>query len=50
MIAQLRAKPALMENGVIGKLNALHIPLVFVDYEINPAKIPHPASTCWAKC
>ncbi|WP_038905252.1 ABC transporter substrate-binding protein [Dickeya zeae] len=43
MIAQLRAKPALMENGVIGKLNALHIPLVFVDYEINPAQNTAPS-------
>ncbi|QOL15514.1 ABC transporter substrate-binding protein [Dickeya dianthicola] len=43
MIAQLRAKPALMENGVIDKLNALHIPLVFVDYEINPAKNTAPS-------
>ncbi|WP_033569582.1 ABC transporter substrate-binding protein [Dickeya undicola] len=43
MIAQLRAKPALMENGVISKLNALHIPLVFVDYELNPAKNTAPS-------
>ncbi|AUQ26342.1 ABC transporter substrate-binding protein [Dickeya zeae] len=43
MIAQLRAKPALMENGVISKLNALHIPLVFVDYEINPAQNTAPS-------
>ncbi|NKI75869.1 ABC transporter substrate-binding protein [Dickeya sp. CFBP 2040] len=43
MIAQLRAKPSLMENGVISKLNALHIPLVFVDYEINPAQNTAPS-------
>lgn len=43
MIAQLRAKPALMENGVISKLNTLHIPLVFVDYEINPAQNTAPS-------
>ncbi len=40
MIAQLRARPALMESGVIDKLSALHVPVLFVDYEIDPAKIP----------
>ena len=34
MIAQLRARPALMESGVIDKLSALHVPVLFVDYEI----------------
>ncbi len=38
MIAQLRARPALMESGVIDKLSALHVPVLFVDYEIDPAK------------
>jgi len=37
MIAQLRAKKSLQQGGVIDKLNALHIPIVFVDYDINPA-------------
>lgn len=50
MIAQLRARPALMESGVIDKLSALHVPVLFVDYEIDPAKDTAPASTCWAKC
>ena len=49
MIAQLRARPALMESGVIDKLSALHVPVLFVDYEIAPAKDTAPASTCWAK-
>lgn len=49
MIAQLRAVPALMESGVIDKLSALHVPVLFVDYEIDPAKDTAPASTCWAK-
>lgn len=49
MIAQLRAVPALMESGVIDKLSALHVPVLFVDYEIAPAKDTAPASTCWAK-
>jgi iron complex transport system substrate-binding protein len=46
MIAQLRAKPALTESGVIGKLSALNIPVLFVDYEVNPARDTAPASIC----
>ncbi|MEC5343049.1 ABC transporter substrate-binding protein [Brenneria populi] len=38
IIAQLRAKQSLTDNGVISKLKALNIPLVFVDYEVNPVK------------
>lgn len=38
MVAQLRAKPALVDSGVLAKLTALNIPVVFIDYEINPAK------------
>lgn len=38
MIAQLRAKPALTDSGVLAKLDALHIPVLFIDYEINPAQ------------
>nr|VUD28156.1 Solute-binding periplasmic protein of iron/siderophore ABC transporter [Raoultella sp. NCTC 9187] len=30
MIAQLRAKPALEESGIISKLGALNIPVLFV--------------------
>ena len=43
MIAQLRAKPALEESGVISKLSALNIPVLFVDYEINPGKDTAPS-------
>lgn len=43
MIAQLRAKPALTESGIIGKLAALNIPVLFVDYEINPARDTAPS-------
>lgn len=38
MIAQLRAKPSLVQTGVLAKLEALHIPVVFVDYELHPVK------------
>ncbi|WP_174870046.1 ABC transporter substrate-binding protein [Pectobacterium polaris] len=43
MIAQLRAKAALKESGVIDKLSALNIPVLFVDYEVNPAKDTAPS-------
>ncbi|EMM1613517.1 ABC transporter substrate-binding protein [Raoultella ornithinolytica] len=43
MIAQLRAKPALTESGVIGKLTALKIPVLFVDYEVNPSRDTAPS-------
>ncbi|KFX02628.1 ABC transporter substrate-binding protein [Pectobacterium betavasculorum] len=38
MVAQLRAKPSLTESGVLAKLSALNIPVVFIDSEVNPAK------------
>lgn len=38
MIAQLRAKSALEQAGVVDKLKALHIPVLYVDYELDPAK------------
>ncbi|MGL5602767.1 MAG: ABC transporter substrate-binding protein [Silvania sp.] len=38
MIAQLRAKPSLVQTGVLTKLEALHIPVVFVDYELHPVE------------
>lgn len=38
MIAQLRAKPSLVQTGVLAKLKALHIPVVFVDYELHPVE------------
>ncbi|MCC3702269.1 ABC transporter substrate-binding protein [Rouxiella badensis] len=43
MIAQLRAKQSLQQGGVIDRLNQLHIPIVFVDYDINPAKDTAPS-------
>ena len=36
MIAQLRAKPALEQTGVIEILKKLTIPVIFVDYELHP--------------
>ncbi len=38
MIAQLRAKPSLVQTGVLAKLDALHIPVIFVDYELHPVE------------
>ncbi|MHA0960003.1 ABC transporter substrate-binding protein [Enterobacter cancerogenus] len=38
MIAQLRAKPSLVQTGVLEKLDALHIPVIFVDYELHPVE------------
>src|SRR5471030_3511279 len=38
MVAQLRAKDALKEAGVLDKLSALKVPVLFVDYERDPAK------------
>ena len=38
MIAQLRAKPSLVQIGVLAQLEALHIPVIFVDYELHPVE------------
>lgn len=43
MIAQLRAKTSLQQAGVTDRLNALHIPILYVDYDINPAKDTAPS-------
>jgi len=43
MIAQLRAKDSLKQAGVLDKLSALHIPVLFVDYELDPAKDTAPS-------
>ena len=43
MIAQVRAKNSLAQAGVLDKLAALHIPVVFVDYEADPAKDTAPS-------
>lgn len=49
MIAQLRAKPALKQSGVLDTLNNLHIPVVFVDYELHPAQNTAPSVTLLGK-
>ncbi len=49
MIAQLRAKAALQQSGVLGTLNNLHIPVVFVDYELHPAQNTAPSVTLLGK-
>lgn len=36
MIAQLRAKPALTQSGVLATLKNLHIPVLFLDVELHP--------------
>lgn len=38
MIAQLRAKPSLVQTGILAQLETLHIPVVFVDYELHPVE------------
>lgn len=38
MIAQLRAKPALKQTGVLDQLSALKIPVLFVDDELHPVE------------
>jgi len=43
MIAQLRAKPSLVQSGVLAKLEALHVPVVFVDYELHPVENTRPS-------
>ena len=43
MIAQLRAKPSLTQSGVLAKLEALHVPVVFVDYELHPVENTRPS-------
>ncbi|PKE33137.1 ABC transporter substrate-binding protein [Rahnella sp. AA] len=43
MIAQVRAKESLAQAGVLDKLSALHIPVLFLDYELDPAKDTAPS-------
>lgn len=38
MIAQLRAKAALKQTGVLDTLQRLHIPVIFIDYELHPVQ------------
>lgn len=49
MISQLRAKPALEQSGVLGTLRNLHIPVVFLDYELHPAQNTVPSVTLLGK-
>ena len=49
MIAQLRAKPALEQTGVLKTLKGLNIPVVFVDYELNPVAHTTPSVTLLGK-
>lgn len=49
MIAQLRAKAALQQTGVIDSLKRLGIQVVFVDYELDPAKNTAPSITLLGK-
>jgi iron complex transport system substrate-binding protein len=49
MIAQLRAKPALQQSGVLSTLQNLHIPVVFLDYELHPAQNTAPSVTLLGK-
>ncbi|MGK9172512.1 ABC transporter substrate-binding protein [Yokenella regensburgei] len=49
MIAQLRAKPSLVQSGVLAKLEALHIPVLFVDYELHPVENTLPSITLLGK-
>ncbi|MFP1770907.1 ABC transporter substrate-binding protein [Lonsdalea quercina] len=38
MIAQMRAKPSLTDNGILSKLRTLGVPVIFIDFEIAPVK------------
>ncbi|WP_437891079.1 ABC transporter substrate-binding protein [Phytobacter sp. V91] len=49
MIAQLRAKPSLVQSGVLARLEALHVPVVFVDYELHPVENTLPSITLLGK-
>ncbi|QKJ85162.1 ABC transporter substrate-binding protein [Paramixta manurensis] len=49
MIAQLRAKPALVQTGVMASLEKLHIPVIFVDYELHPVQNTVPSITLLGK-
>jgi len=49
MIAQLRAKDALQQSGVLATLQRLNIPVVFLDYELHPAQNTAPSITLLGK-
>ncbi|MXP49100.1 ABC transporter substrate-binding protein [Pantoea sp. Eser] len=49
MIAQLRAKPALTQSGVLATLKNLHIPVLFLDDELQPKQNTVPGITLLGK-
>ena len=38
MIAQLRSKPSLNQTGVLDKLKALNVPVLFIDTMLKPVE------------
>lgn len=38
MIAQLRSKPSLSQTGVLDKLKALNVPVLFIDTMLKPVE------------
>ena len=49
LIAQLRAKPALEQTGVLKRFRELHIPVLFLDYELHPIQDTVPSITLLGK-
>ncbi len=49
LIAQLRAKPALEQTGVLQRFRELHVPVLFLDYELHPMKDTVPSITLLGK-
>lgn len=49
MVAQLRSKPSLSQTGVLDKLQALNIPVLFIDTMLKPVENTPKASPCWGK-
>lgn len=49
LIAQLRAKPALEQTGVLQRFRELHVPVLFLDYELHPIKDTVPSITLLGK-
>ncbi|WP_294901191.1 ABC transporter substrate-binding protein [Tatumella sp. UBA2305] len=49
LIAQLRAKPVLEQTGVLKRFRELHIPVLFLDYELHPIQDTVPSITLLGK-
>ncbi|WP_051150812.1 ABC transporter substrate-binding protein [Tatumella saanichensis] len=49
LIAQLRAKPALEQTGVLQRFRELHVPVLFLDYELHPIQDTVPSITLLGK-